>query len=112
MATLISFLTFAAFYLLYSTSKKMAAVSISKLGIEKWSCKKNKIAQIASLALMIFSLGLSCFYWGLGSGVFTFFILLMTVASLVILLAPLRLLNYRFLGVLFLCSILFETLLF
>lgn len=110
MATLISLLTFIAFYLLYGTSKKMVAVG--ELGIEKWTGENKKIAQIASMALMIFSLGLSCFYWGLGSGVFTFLILLMTVASLVILLAPLRLLNYRFLGVLFLCSILFETLLF
>ncbi|MER3317849.1 MAG: hypothetical protein RIB79_06115 [Allomuricauda sp.] len=110
MVTLISFLTFIAFYLLYGTSKKMATVG--KLGTEKWTGKHKKIVQLASLALMIFSLGLSCFYWGLGSGVFTFFILLMAVASLVILLAPLRLLNYRFLGILFLCSILFETLLF
>lgn len=110
MVTLISFLTFVAFYLLYSTSKKMVAVGV--LGLEKWTGEHKKIAQLTSLALMILSLGLSCYYWGLGSGTFTFFILLMTVASLVILLAPLRLLNYRFLGILFLCSILFETLLF
>jgi len=110
MATLISFLTFIAFYLLYGTSKKMVAVS--ELGTGKWKCKNKKIAQLASLALMILSLGLSCYYWGLGSGTFSFFILLMTVASLVILLAPLRLLNYSFLGILFLCFILFETFLF
>ncbi|MEY8779175.1 hypothetical protein AB9K32_02030 [Allomuricauda sp. XS_ASV26] len=110
MATGISLLTFITFYLFYGTSKKMA--SIGKLGIEKWIGENRKIAQIAGLALMVFSLGLSCFYWGLGSGTFTFFIILMTVASLVILLAPLRLLNHRFLGIFFLCSFLFETLLF
>ncbi|SDQ52372.1 hypothetical protein [Flagellimonas zhangzhouensis] len=110
MVTFISLLTFLAFYLSYGTSKKMAAVG--NLGLEKWSGEHKKPSQLASLALMIFSLGLSCFFWGVGSGTFTFFILLMTVASLVILLAPLRLLNYRFLGILFICSILFETILF
>ena len=110
MVTLISLLTFVAFYLLYSTSKKMAAAS--ELGAEKWIGEHKKASQLASLALMILSLGLSCFYWGIGSGTFTYIILLMTVASLIILLAPLRLMNYRFLGILFLCSILFETLLF
>lgn len=110
MVTVISLLTFIAFYLLYGTSKKMAAVG--ELGLEKWTGEHRKASRYASLALMILSLGLSCFYWGLGSGTFAFFILLMTVASLVILLAPLRLLNYPFLGILFLCSILFETLLF
>lgn len=110
MATGISFLTFLAFYLLYCTSQKMAAVDT--LGLEKWTGTHKRASQYASLALMILSLGLSCFYWGIGSGTFTFFILLMTVASLVILLAPLKLLNYRFLGILFLCFILFETLLF
>ena len=109
MVTIISLLTFIAFYLLYSTSK-MAATG--NLGFEQTIRAYRKTAKYISLALMIFSLGLSCFYWGLGSGTFTFFILLMTVTSLVILLAPLRLLNYGFLGTLFLCSILFETLLF
>ncbi|WP_421824329.1 hypothetical protein [Flagellimonas oceanensis] len=110
MATGISLLTFIAFYLLYSTSKKMSAMG--NLGFEHSIAEHGKATKYLSSALMILSLGLSCFYWGLGSGTFTFFIILMTVASLVILLAPLRLLNYRFLGALFLCSILFETLLF
>ncbi len=110
MATGISLLTFIAFYLLYSTSKKMSAVG--NLGFEQSIGAHRKTSKYISLALMILALGLSCFVWGLGSGTFTFFILLMTIASLVILLAPLRLLNYRFLGIFFLCSIIFETLLF
>lgn len=85
---------------------------MGNLGFEHSIAEHRKATKYVSSALMIFSLGLSCFYWGVGSGSFTFFIILMTVASLVILLAPLRLLNYRFLSALFLCSILFETLLF
>ncbi|WP_375325193.1 hypothetical protein [Flagellimonas sp. GZD32] len=110
MATGISLLTFISFYLLYSTSKKMSAVG--NLGFEPSIAEHRKTAIYIGLALMILSLGLSCYHWGFGSGTFTFFILLMTISSLVILLAPLQLLNYRFLGTLFLCSILFETLLF
>ncbi|MHA7865028.1 hypothetical protein [Flagellimonas marinaquae] len=110
MVTLISLLMFGAFYLLYATSKKMAGVG--ELGIEQWTGKHPTSARYISLALMIISLGLGCFYWGLGSGIFTFLILLMTVASLVVLLTPLRLMNYRFLGVLFLGSIFFEIFLF
>ncbi len=110
MATGISLLTFIAFYLLYSTSKKMSVVR--NLGFEQSTGEHKKTSKYVGLALMILSLGLSCFYWGLGSGTFTFFIILMTIASLVILLAPLRLLNYTFLALIFACSFIFETLLF
>ncbi len=110
MVTLIVALTFMAFYLLYSTSKKMAAAG--DLGLEKLCTAHKKASQWVSLVLMILSLGLSCHFWGLGSGTFTFFILLMTVASLIILLAPLRLLNHRFLGLLFSVALFFETLMF
>lgn len=110
MATGISLLAFISFYLLYSTSKKMSG--IGNLGFEESIGTHEKASKYIGLALMIFSLGLSCFYWGLGAGTFTFFIILMTVASLVILLAPLRLMNYPFLILIFACSFIFEILLF
>lgn len=110
MATGISLLIFISFYLLYGTSKKMAPVG--ELGIEKWTGEHKKISQYSGLALMILALGLSCFHWGIGSGTFTFFIILMTLASLIVLLAPLRLINYTFLGIIFACSFIFEILLF
>ncbi len=110
MATGISLLTFISFYLLYGTSKKMAPVG--ELGFEKWTSEHKKASHYSSLTLMIVSLGLSCFYWGIGSGTFTFFIILMTVASLIILLTPLRLVNYTFLGIIFACFFIFEILLF
>lgn len=110
MVTLILALTFIAFYLLYGISKKMGLVD--ELGLTKWSAEHRKASKFASLALMLFSLGLSCHYWGLGSGTLTFFILLTTVASLTILLTPLRLLNHHFLGIVFLCSVLLETIFF
>jgi hypothetical protein len=96
MVTGISLLVFVAFYLLYSTSKKMAGAGV--LGFEKWVIGHRSISKYTGLAFLIISLGLSIWLWGLGSGVFTFFILLMTAASLIILLAPLRLLSYKSIG--------------
>lgn len=110
MGTGISLLVFMAFYLLYSTSTKMTVVG--NLGFEQSIGEHKKTSKYVGLALMILSLGLSCFHWGIGSGTLTFFIILMTIASLVNLLAPLRLLNYPFLTLIFACSLIFELLLF
>ncbi len=107
MATLISIITFSGFYLLYTASQKMVAVD--NLGFEKWIGRHINFSKYSGLALLIVSLGLSCFHWGTGSGTFTFLIMLMTIASLIVLLAPLRILNRRFLTlvfvVLFICEI-------
>lgn len=110
MATLISFSIFTGFYLLYGTSKKMAGGG--GLGIEKWIGGHPDASRYSGLALLIVSLGLSCFYWGRGSGPFTFFILLMTISSLVILLAPLGILSRKFLVFVFVCSLFCEIVLF
>ena len=110
MVTGISLLVFIAFYLLYSTSKKMAAVGI--LGIEKWVQDHITTTKYISLALLIISLGLSCFIWGAASGTFTFFVMLMTIASLIVLLGPLRLVNYRLLSFTFIFFIICEIALF
>ena len=110
MATGITLFIFIGFYLLYGTSQKMAMTG--SLGLEKWIGGHAKISKYSGSALLIVSLGLSCIYWGAASGTFTFFIILMTIASLVILLAPLRLLNYPFLTLIFACSFIFELLLF
>ena len=110
MVTGISLLVFIAFYLLYGTSKKMAAMG--NLGVETWLGEHANASKYSGLVLLIISLALSCFYWGLGPGVFSFFIILMTLASLVILLAPLQLLGYRSLTITLALSFTFEFLLF
>ena len=110
MVSTISFLVFIAFYLLYSTSKKMAGVGV--LGFENWVADHRSLTHYSGLALLLLALGLSVWLWGLGSGVFTFFILLMTLASLIVLLAPLQLLSYRFIGGALVFFLLCETLLF
>lgn len=110
MVSLISIITFSAFYLLYTASQKMTAVGI--LGFEKWIGGHVNFSKYFGLALLIVSLGLSCFHWGMGSGAFTFFIMLMTIASLTVLLAPLRILNRRFLTLVFVVLFICEIVLF
>ena len=110
MVTAISFLVFLGFYLLYSTSKKMTGVGV--LGFETWVVDHCIASKYISLALLILSLGLSIWLWGVGSGVFTFFILLMTIASLIILLAPLRLLSYGSIGMALVFFLICEIVLF
>ncbi|MEO9511695.1 MAG: hypothetical protein ABJN84_13195 [Flavobacteriaceae bacterium] len=95
MVTGISVITFIAFYLLYCTSAKMAVTDVS--GMEKWVGNHKSLSKYIGLALLIISMCSSFWHWGLGSGAFSFFVLLMVIASLTVLLAPLRLLNYRFL---------------
>jgi hypothetical protein len=96
MVTGIALILCIAFCLLYNTSKKMTGVGV--LGFEKWADNHRNISQYLGLGLMTVSLLLSCWIWGLGSGTFTFFVLLMTIASLVVLLAPLRLISYATIG--------------
>ncbi|WP_228235157.1 hypothetical protein [Allomuricauda sp. M10] len=110
MVTFISLLIFISFYLFYGTSKKM--VVIHSFGMEKWIGEHASTSKFIGSALMIISLGLSCYQWGWGSGVFTFSIILMTLANLVILLAPLQLLNYRTSFIAFTLSLIFELFLF
>lgn len=88
----------------------MAGVGV--MGFEKWIVDHHSESQYVGLALLIISLGLSIWLWGLGSGVFTFFILLMTVASLVVLLAPLRLLSYKSVGITLVFFLIYEFVLF
>ncbi|MDC6366715.1 MULTISPECIES: hypothetical protein [Flavobacteriaceae] len=110
MITGIAFLIFISFYLLYATSQKMAFVGV--LGFEKWVNNHIKPSKYIGLALMVLALILSCWLWGLGAGTLTFFILLMTFSSLIVLLAPLRVLGYKTLSLAFFFVLICETLLF
>ncbi|MDC6386417.1 hypothetical protein D2V93_04930 [Flagellimonas taeanensis] len=110
MATGITLLIFIGFYLLYGTSQKMAMAG--NLGLEKWIGGHARISKYSGSALLIISLGLSCLYWGAASGTFTYFVILMTIASLVVLLAPLRILNPWFLTLTLVLSIICEIVLF
>jgi len=106
MVTLLVFLIFVAFFLLYNTSKK--AELNRKFLLEKWAQDHIQASKILGLVILIFAMVQCISYWGTGSGLFAFVVILMTVASCVVLFAPLRYIKAWALSSVFLLSILLE----
>lgn len=91
MITLILILSFTGFYLGYATTKRQKVPV--HLYIENWCQQKSKAANSLGYVLLLFACSLTIYQFGWGSGIFTFTIILMTIASLVILLQPLHLIT-------------------
>lgn len=91
MITIASFIVFLAFYTLYYTSKK--AVLSYDLGFEIWMKKNPKPTKIAGLSLLLLAYSLWLITQSLCCGTLMFFIQLMTIGSLIIILAPLKKIN-------------------
>lgn len=109
MATLVLFLVFAGFFFLYNTSKR--ATTPRALPVEKWMYNSPQIARPMGGGLLCLALAMSAWVWGLGSGILLFTIILMTLGSLIIILSPLRVLNYKALSSILILSLIFETVL-
>ncbi|AWK03864.1 hypothetical protein HYN56_06330 [Flavobacterium crocinum] len=93
MITIASLFVFLAFYTLYYTSKR--AVLSYDLGFEKWMQKNPKQTKIIGLTLLLTAYIMWLFTQSLGCGTLMFFIQLMTVGSLIIVLAPLKKINHK-----------------
>ena len=106
MTTHIVFLVFIAFFLLYNTSKK-AELNRAFL-VEKWAQDHITASKVVGLGLLLGALAMCVVYFGIGSGTFGFFVILMTVGSCVVLFAPLRYVKVWVLSSAFLLSFLFE----
>lgn len=106
MTTLLVFLVFIAFFLLYNTSKK--AELNRKFLLEKWAQDHVQTSKVIGLCILSGALAMCVVYFGIGSGIFGFFVILMTVASCVVLFAPLRYVKAWVLSSLFLLSFLLE----
>ncbi|WP_047246168.1 hypothetical protein [Maribacter thermophilus] len=96
MISLILSLTFLGFYLCYSTSKKQ--VITNTLRIENWGQQHSFLANFCGSMALLAACTLSMAYYGWAAGIFSFSIILMTIASLVILLHPLKLITYKTVG--------------
>lgn len=107
MITLTVLLTFIGFEFFYQTSKKAEFQRIGKLA--SWFARNEKPAKIYGTILFGFALTFSIIQFGVGSGIFTFLSILMLIASLVVLLSPLRTIKFSWLmlgiAVLFLVEI-------
>ncbi|MDN3663863.1 hypothetical protein ACFFU1_14835 [Algibacter miyuki] len=91
MITLISTFAVLGFYMLYSTSKR--AELTFKYKFQHSINQNEKTAKYLALIFFTSSLFLSIITLGISSGIFSFLIVLMTVGSLVVLLAPLHFFN-------------------
>ena len=98
---------FCGFYLYYTTSNKVQAPHPKRIG--QWGKRRTETAKGLGLLLFFISCALVVIEFGLGAGVFVFFVFLMTLASLVVLLNPMRLLNYKLLAGIFVLSLLTEV---
>lgn len=110
MISLFSLLTFLGFYFWYCTTKRIAIQNI--FGIEKWIKNNALISKFLGGLFFIASCIFHMYVLGFGSGAFTFFIVLMTIGSLIILLTPMRLLSYGSLFVTLIISLSIELKLF
>ncbi|UXP32343.1 hypothetical protein N6H18_18550 [Reichenbachiella agarivorans] len=109
MVTLNLILIWLSFYLFYLTSKK--AQIARSLPIEKWMHNHAPIAKVIGTVLLFLSLSVSISLWGVGSGSLFFFIILMTLGSLVTIISPLRVLNYVSISAISILSFVLEIIL-
>ena len=106
MITLIAALSFIGFYALYTTSKK---ADIQRVLFVEFRLQNNPtVAKAIGLSINFVALIISMAYMGVASGTFLFFVILMTVGSLVVLIAPLRYVAYQTVSVLFLLALFIE----
>ncbi|WP_299796825.1 hypothetical protein [uncultured Maribacter sp.] len=110
MITIILILSFTGFYLGYATTKRQKVPV--HLYIENWCQQKSKAANSLGYVLLLFACSLTIYQFGWGSGIFTFLVTLMTIASLIIVLQPLHLITYKTLSPTFVLIFLMEFLLF
>ena len=107
MISLVLFSGFCGFYLFYTTSNKVEVPNTFSIG--QWVKTREKTANGLGLLLFFISCSLAILQFGWGAGIFAFFVFLMTLACLVVLLNPLRLLNPKVLASVFLLIFLSEV---
>lgn len=90
----------------YSTSKRAVITNDTK--VLYWLHKRDKLAKISALVLFVFGLFLAIYTLGFGAGVLTFLLLVMLLWSLIVLLTPLKFIDYKLVLVIFVLAIILE----
>lgn len=96
------------FFMLYNTSKKVRFSESDKFG--RWLQQHSAMATSLGLLFIAVSFLILIFQLGLGVGILTAFLLLMTSAALIIVIAPLRYLKIQSIIALVLICVLLEIL--
>ena len=108
MITLSVLLVFVGFFALYLGSNRVEIEF--DIAIIQWFRSKKINAKGTGIAMLLIAMLLSVQIWGLGAGVLFFFIQLMTVGSIIVLLTPLHVFNYKFVSTLAVVFFLIEFL--
>lgn len=80
-------------YLLYSSSKRIAVAT--NLKFQSLLQKKSKISKLLGLAVLTSGILVAIDSFGLGAGIFTVILAMMVLWSLLVLLVPLQIVNYK-----------------
>lgn len=106
MISIVSLLVFFAFYALYNTSQK--ACLSNTLSVEKWLQNNPKPSKILGLGLFALGFSILLFEKAIGSSALIFIILIMSIGSLTVIIAPLKIISNKLLFGLFSISFLLE----
>lgn len=107
MMTVATFIIFTGFYVLYLSSEKIVVKSGA---IRTIAVRNKKTASMVGCTGLALGFSAFCFHLGTGAGILAGFIALMTVASLIIIIAPLRLVSTMHILALFVISLVIEEL--
>ncbi len=108
MTSLIILSNLLGFYCFYFSSARIGAKRSTK--VEHYIGDHRSTSLAVGIVSMIISLVFSVRVYGEGAGTLLFFVLLSTIASLVILITPLRVLNFKWLSVILIFCFILEKL--
>lgn len=106
MKTVTFFLIFIGCYALYSASEK--AFLINNTRLQKWFHNNKRNTKLIGTTTLLISLLLSITFFGLSAGIITWIVATSLFLSLIILITPLKVINYTFLTALFMLTFLIE----
>lgn len=108
MYTIVIGFATVGFILNYLSSKRV--ILTSNTGLRAWAVANTSASRCLGLAALTLGLILHTMHLGLGSGVFSFLVILMTAGSLIVLLYPLNVFKFRALLLVFAISLSLELL--
>ena len=106
MYSIIIFTLFTAFYLCYNTSQKMSVSYQQNILLH---LKRNKKLSY-TISIFLFSIAFisSLYFWGIGSGAFAYFAVLMGVGCVIVLIAPFGFIKLHHGLLIFICLLILE----
>lgn len=109
MISILIAIIFLGCYLFYNTSQKTTITSVNNL--EERLRNNTQLSKITGLGFLLITLVLAAINFGVFSGILFWLASLMLLMSLLIIIAPLDLINYKFLVLLFFILLLIEIIL-